>query len=308
VNSKEEVKESPKEAEAWNGPLNRYNTYTSHKEPNECMKVIEEGLDTLEKEKLVDWEIEGYNVFGRMYHGFDMSEYMINVYVSSDNQYQSVIEIRRSSGDTFVHDEFFRRISKYLEEQSVLEHREEVDFGFSFALEPLTLDSLDSEFLKQLEKDDNVTSEDDGISSEATDTTSIQHLGDELIEVVTDRWSYREVFRHTSGVLCQELQTNPQLVQYVVSQTNIIQRLIKPLTEELYDSLIIRNILQVVKKLLEHETSKVSVYDNCAKDIRDLKEKWMEGPQHKTISMRFGRSQQVERACSECLNLLQSRF
>jgi len=54
VNSKEEVKESPKEAEAWNGPLNRYNTYTSHKEPNECMKVIEEGLDTLEKEKLVD--------------------------------------------------------------------------------------------------------------------------------------------------------------------------------------------------------------------------------------------------------------
>jgi len=89
---------------------------------------------------------------------------------------------------------------------------------------------------------------------------------------------------------------------------NIIQRLIKPLTEDLYDTLIIRNILEVVKQLLQHENSKVLLYDNIAKDIRELKQKWAVGVEHQTINMRFTKSQQVEKSCIECLVLLQKRF
>jgi len=307
VHSKENIPEKEKDPEVWNQPLSRYNTYTSHTYPKACMEVIRTAVDKFEKEKLVDWEIEGYNVFGRMYYGFDMSEYMINVYISSDNQYKSVIEIRRSSGDTFVHDEFFRRISKYLEDENVLERKEDVDFGLSLALEPVSLDSVDSELLKELtSKDEGMTSDDDMSVSEITDVASTQQLGDELIEVVTDRRSYREVFRHSSAVLCQELETNPQFVQYVASQKDIIQRLLKPLTEDLYDTLIIRNILQVVKKLLEYDRN-ITVYENCKSDITELRVKWAGGPHHQHINMRFGRSQQIERACLECLTLLKER-
>jgi len=246
-----------------------------------------------------------------MYYRFDMSEYMINVYIASDNQYKSVIEIRRSNGDTFVHDEFFRCISKCLEEKNVLEHKDEEN-EVDFNLEPLSLGNLDLSALGTLDDDclkDLASLTDESVTSEETiGVTSAQQLGDELIEVVTDRSSYREVFRHSSGVLCQELQVNEELVKYVVSQKNIIQRLIKPLTEDLYDTLIIRNILEVVKQLLQHQNSKVLLYDNIAKDIRDLKQKWAEGVEHQIINIRFARSQQVEKACIECLDLLQKRF
>jgi len=227
VESKQKDNLTRKTAEVWNGPLSRYNTYTSKKNPEECMKAIEESLSKLEREKLVDWEIEAYNVFGRMYHGLEMSEYMINVYTSSDNEYKSVIEVRRSSGDTFVHDEFFGRISKLLGEERVFERKEdecEVDFGFSLALEPLSLSSLaqleplDNDLLKELTSSKDGMSDDETNLSEITETTSIQQLGEELIEVVTDRTSYQEAFRHSSAVLCQDIQTNPQLLQYVASQ------------------------------------------------------------------------------------------
>lgn len=282
------------------------------------MDAIGESLGQLEQEKLVDWEIEDYSVFGRMYHALEMSEFMIHVYTSSDNEHKSVIEVRRSSGDTFVHDEFFCRVSKFLKEQSILEYKEdecEVDFGLSLALEPLSLDSLahmetlNTDFLKELTSSKDGMSDDETNLSESTDTTlSTQQLGDELIDIVTNRESYQEVFRHSSGILCQELQTNPQLLQYVITQNDIIERLMKPLTEDFYDTLIIRNILQVVKQLLQHENPKVAVHANCAKEIRELKKIWTSSVQHNYIDMKFGKSQQVERLCRECLELLQKRF
>ncbi|ETN98625.1 hypothetical protein RFI_38867 [Reticulomyxa filosa] len=134
---KEVVVQKEKEAEKWDGPLSRYNTYPSNQTPKQYLQVIEETLTILEK--------DGFNVFGRMYHKFDMSEFMVNVYISSDNQYQSVVKIRRSSGDTFVHDEFFRRISKHLQERQVLEHKDDehqLDFDLSFELDNLSFDNL----------------------------------------------------------------------------------------------------------------------------------------------------------------------
>jgi len=132
--------------------------------------------------------------------------------------------------------------------------------------------------------------------------TSPEQLGAELIEVVTDRWSYREVFRHSSAVLCQELKSNINLRKYIASQKDIVQRLVTPLTDNLYDTLILCNILQAVKYLLE---DKVSVYDNFGYDLKKLQQTWAEGAHHQTIKMRFGKSQQVVKICNECLKLLE---
>ncbi|ETO15590.1 hypothetical protein RFI_21774 [Reticulomyxa filosa] len=228
-----EVKENEKQEEkgkmtqtgatVWDGPLSRYNTFVSTKTPEECMKGIEKSVTKLEQDQCVDWEIEEYNAFGRMYHGLDVSEFLINVYKSSDNQYKSVIEIRRSSGDTFVHDEFFRQIAKSLEDEGILEHKDDdpkVDFSLSLTLEPLSLDSLtqlDTSLFQDLTCNDAMSGDETSIS-DLTDTTSTEQLGDELIDVVTDRTSYQDVFRHSSGVLCQELKTNSQLLLYVTTQ------------------------------------------------------------------------------------------
>ncbi|ETN97910.1 hypothetical protein RFI_39616, partial [Reticulomyxa filosa] len=231
---KEETKKE-KEAETWDGPLSRYNTYPSDKTPKQCSEAIEETLTKMEKEELVDWEMDGFNVFGRMYHKFDMSEFMVNVYRSSDNQYQSVIEIRRSSGDTFVHDEFFRRISKHLQDRQMLEHKDcehhqhPLDFDLSFELDScfssssssssssspfdyLTQDlspdlvllasssppvSQPQSFADHRNDDDTVSTATTANSADnavdiASDKTSVEQFAFELIEVVTDRWSYRE--------------------------------------------------------------------------------------------------------------------
>lgn len=312
----ESEKKTTRGAAIWDGPLSRYNTLMSNKSPEECMKAIGRAVAKLEEEDTcLDWKIEEYIAFGRMYHELDISEFIINVYKSSDNQFQSVIEIRRSSGDTFVHDEFFRQIAQSLENDNILEPRRDepkIDFSLSMALEPLSIDSLaqldtlDTNFLKELTSNDGMSSDETSIS-DITEIPSFEQLGDELIDIVTDRTSYQDVFRHSSGILCQELKNNIPLLQYVASQTDIIERLIKPLTQDFYDTLIIRNILQVVKQLLQNQNPKVFVHANCSKEIEDLKITWADSVQHKSINMKFCKSQQVEKLCSECLELLKNR-
>ncbi|ETO23076.1 hypothetical protein RFI_14109, partial [Reticulomyxa filosa] len=265
-------------AQRWEGPLSRFTTYTSVKDPKACLRAIEQSLHKMEKNKLVDWEVKGYNVFGRMYDGLEMSEYMINVYISGETeQFQSVIEVRRASGDAFVHDKFFCQILNLLGEEDIVERKtdshnelnedEDEDacnnietgaFGIGLAglssLQPLSLSpddlaAIDADLLNELASSKDIVSDDDTVFSEVTEstmtttttttTTSAQQLADELIEVVTDKDSFQEVLRHSSGVLVQELQSNTPLLDYVVTQKDIIERLIKPLTGDFYDTLIV---------------------------------------------------------------------
>jgi len=301
----------------WEGPLSRYNTYPSKKAPVECMAGIKDALKKLENDELVDWELEGYQAFGRMYQPLDLSEYMIQVYQRRDREYQSAIEIRRSGGDSFVHDELNRRVLQLLESKNVLERNdeeeEEVDFGLSLtsALAPLPLDSslwkeCSSSSEEEISEDGDNNTEDAKSISEKNDILSIQQTADELIDVVTDRGSYQDIFRHSSGILCQELKSNNPLLLYVLGKENIIKRLIAPLLDSFYDTLIIRNMLQAVQILLQQkEKHKVVIYENCAKDIMNLKKTWEKSVQHNCIDIRFGRSQQVEKLCKKCLELLE---
>lgn len=314
--------ESNDAAEVWEGSLNRYNTYPSKKTPVECRAVVVSALEALEQQNLVDWEMEGYQAFGRMYQQTDSSEYMIQVYQRRDYEYQSVIEIRRSGGDSFVHDELNRRILQLLEEGQVLERNngeeeEEVDFGLSLtsALTPLPLDSSlwkesassSSSGEEEISEDgDNNIEDGDKSIGEKNGFLSVQQMADELIDVVTDRASYQDIFRHSSGVLCQELQTNTVLLLYILDKQNIIKSFIIPLLDGFYDTLIIRNMLQAVKiLLLQREKHKVVVYENCKKDLLELQRTWNKSVQHNCINVRFGRSQQVEKLCTECLKLLE---
>ncbi|ETO35699.1 hypothetical protein RFI_01364 [Reticulomyxa filosa] len=311
VENAEESASAPlPEPEVWDGPLNSFNTYTSTKSPRECVKAIEESLQYLETKGLVDWELQGYNAMGRMYHKYDMSEYMVNVYIivndndnDNNNEHnQSVIEIRRSSGDTFVHDEFFRQVSKYLQDKHILQRSNEdsgmANFDLSLALDPLSLDFLQDLPLLSDDFTDGTTTtailslstvnELASSSQESTTdvtTSSTEHLAHELLDVVTNRWSYREVFRHSTGLLCQALTDNVQLLSYVASQDDIVRRLVKPLTEDLYDTLILRNVLEVVKQLLQYENPQVAVYEDCDTDITKIKNIWKLGPQHQAIEV-----------------------
>merc|ERR1711991_1080588 len=108
--------------------------------------------------KKIDFFRNEFSFIGRMYSRNDLSEFQIQLYQNENDKFTgSICELRRTSGDSFVHEDFFNEVTKKLSESKLIILNDNQN-GFG-GLEPLSL----KDFILDTD-DDEVDDDDDEIT------------------------------------------------------------------------------------------------------------------------------------------------
>lgn len=300
-------------APKWIGPMNQFTTFKSSFDAQTLGNQTEKILKMMVTDKKVDYSRNNaFSFIGRMYSRNDLSEFQIQLYQNgqqNDKLGKTIFELRRTSGDSFVHEDFFISITKQLSESKFLNFSDQQNsFG---GLEPLTLkdfafsdndeDDNDENFDFDMDENTDVDMTDDN-NSLTLDTNNTEEWAQDLVDVLKDRDSYRDTWRHSATQLCFELQNqNKEMLEYVVKQDNIIDNIFKPLTQQLYDCLIIKTVLEIVSILLDNNVEPNNAQEMIYQ-IGTLSSDWTNGPKRNMgpLTMSFTKSQQICAQCESC--------
>eukprot|EP00486_Rosalina_sp_Unknown_P001561 CAMPEP_0201564642 /NCGR_PEP_ID=MMETSP0190_2-20130828/3129_1 /ASSEMBLY_ACC=CAM_ASM_000263 /TAXON_ID=37353 /ORGANISM="Rosalina sp." /LENGTH=349 /DNA_ID=CAMNT_0047981103 /DNA_START=143 /DNA_END=1189 /DNA_ORIENTATION=+ len=213
----------------------QYAHHSQSLDPIKMKETLIQILSELEQNGDVDYYEKSPFVFaGRAYGTYDYCEFLLNIF--SDESSDSVVEIRRSCGESFQFANIESNLLKQLTKQGAIDNEDDddeddlssFDFGFGFdSLPSLDTMTLDSNFTETDIDDDN----NDDFKTGYDDTFDANQAN-ELLQSAVNTESMRDVLRSDIIYLNQQMAKNEDIFKNI---PDIISTINNAITDQLYD-------------------------------------------------------------------------
>jgi len=295
----------------YDGIQPQYAHYSQSFDPIKMKQTLIEILSQFEQNGDIDYYEKSPFVFaGRAYGRYNYCEFLLNIF--SDESSDSVIEIRRSSGESFQFANIENNLLKQLTKKGAIDDDNDnyddgddddlssFDFGFGFdSLPSLDTMTLDSNFSASDidDQDDNKGGYDDDDDNDTFDTNK----ANELLQCAVNLESMRDVLRSDIIYLNEQMAKNEDIFKNI---PDIISTINNAITDQLYDCWAIKMYLGMISKLI---SCKATIPNNLLKSIENIKLRWSHIVTNQIASgvkFEFYPSQQIVRNCDQIIQSL----
>mmetsp|Transcript_61298 Transcript_61298/g.55289 ORF Transcript_61298/g.55289 Transcript_61298/m.55289 type:complete len:418 (+) Transcript_61298:144-1397(+) len=282
----------------------QYAHHSQSLDPIKMKETLIQILSELEQNGDVDYYEKSPFVFaGRAYGTYDYCEFLLNIF--SDESSDSVVEIRRSCGESFQFANIESNLLKQLTKQGAIDNEDDddeddlssFDFGFGFdSLPSLDTMTLDSNFTETDIDDDN----NDDFKTGYDDTFDANQAN-ELLQSAVNTESMRDVLRSDIIYLNQQMAKNEDIFKNI---PDIISTINNAITDQSYDCWAIKMYLGMISKLI---SCKATIPTNLLQSIEHIKLRWSHIVINQITSgvkFEFYPSQQIVRNCDQIIQSL----
>lgn len=305
---KESDNDSLKQKESEHAPMyDGFQPHNAHRSasmnPLQMQKTVDSILKILAADGSVDfYQKAPFAYVGRAFATHTDCEFMLNIY--SDDTSESVVEIRRSSGECFEYGNVEHSILKQLtangaiaqsDDDSEVEEDSFSSFGFGFGSLP-PLDSL--EFDSNFSGDTDV--ENDDQKKDANDEMSAE-VAAQIVAEAVDLTCLRDVLRSNIFYLNECMAKDEDLF---VAVPDIVSRLLNAASSSIFDCWMIKSYLGMISKLV---SCRADIPLSLSSSIVALKSKWsnvVKNEVAKGVVFEFFPSQQIVRNCNQIIGQL----
>jgi len=306
--AQQKQKEQSEHAPAYDGfqPHNAHRS--SSMNPLQMQQTVDSILKILAQSGNVDfYQKAPFAYVGRAFADHTDCEFMLNIY--SDDTSESVVEIRRSSGECFEFGNVENSILKQLVANGAIVDNEADDseiedndsslssFGFGFGSLP-SLDSMDF--------DSNFSGTDVDLNDDQKKNDGVQMDKEEAQQIVqeaVDLDAMRDVLRSNIIYLNECMAKNEDIFKNV---PDVISTILDAASGRIYDCWTIKSYLGMISKLI---SCSADIPSSLSSSIVAIKSKWSNVVKNEVASgvvFEFFPSQQIVRNCNQIIGQLQN--
>jgi len=264
--------------------------YKSLLNSNEVLKNLREILTQMVETNYIDWnECLPYVIEGRIYTLRDHAEFTCEIFQSEqkiNNNHNAMIVITRKFGDGWIFEEFRTTLLQQLKNKNSIV----VDNDFVDIEDENKLMGFDQNFFIN-----------DDINNDNTKEAFTFEAAKQMLNDAIDCSQQRDIL--CENLLSLRLAVNDETKIKIIYQIdNIFSELLKPIMgeDQLYDTWIIKTILEIVLKLREYglkQQQQLISFQLICTMLLNIKQQWANVVPHPLGLSYFCPSQQIVRVC-----------
>eukprot|EP01083_Nonionella_stella_P037348 101790_1 len=307
------TKSEPQTAPFYDGFQPHYAHYSNTLNPMQMHQTLQSILSVLEQSGAIDFYAKSPFIYaGRAFGSYNDCEFLLSIFAKAQSMGQCIVEIRRSSGESFEYANVENNILKALivngaiiqesedgHQEDECPDEEESDYEFGFCSLP-SLDSMDLDSNTDMDEFDD----DDHKSSFYHANRMDVAKATQLLRDAVDLESMRDVLRSDIAHLNEQMSKNEDIFQAV---PDIIATIVSAINDEFYDCWGIKMYLGMISKLISVSTP---IPSSLLSSIEHIKTKWCHIVVNQVapgVQFEFYPSQQIVRCCNQIMDQLQSK-